>query len=124
MIAVKPEDLPRLFVQALTAGNIEMVVSLYESEAIVAPDPSRIVRGHAAIREMVSQFLASKPRFVLHETEAVHAGSLALVRSKWTIALHNAEGKFVEMQMAPSLVARQQPAGHWLVVIDRPLSGA
>ncbi len=70
---------------------------------------------------MVAGFLAQGPRFVLHDTEVVQAGGVALVRPRWTVTTVDAAGASAEDDIQPTLVARQQPAGHWLVVIDRPL---
>jgi uncharacterized protein (TIGR02246 family) len=121
MLASNPQDLPQLFLQKMSAGDADGVASLFEPNGIIAPDPENLVIGQAAIREMASGFLAQGPSFALHEVEVVRAGDIALVRSRWTITSTDPDGKKTEMKVRPSLVARRQPAGHWLVVIDRPL---
>jgi uncharacterized protein (TIGR02246 family) len=122
MKASKPGELPRLFLEGFTAGDVEAVVSLYEPDGIVAPDPTRVIAGRAAIRSMVSDFMRLKPRFVLRDTEVVQQGDLALVRSRWSVTTPNPDGEATGMSISPALVARRQADGCWLVAIDRPLS--
>lgn len=71
---------------------------------------------------MLTGFLSRRPHFVLRDSEVVEAGDVALIRSQFTATTTDAAGKREEMQVAPTLVARRQPEGHWLVVIDRPLA--
>jgi ketosteroid isomerase-like protein len=94
---------------------------LYEPGAAIAPDPGEVIVGHVAIRAMVSGFLARKPRFTLHDSEVVQTGDIALVRSRWTMADEDTAGRRLEVSVGPTLVARRNAAGRWLVVIDRPL---
>jgi uncharacterized protein (TIGR02246 family) len=120
----KPQEIPALFLQAMNAGDVDAVVSLYESEGVIATDGSQIVAGHDAIRSMVSRFLAQKPRFTLHASDAVQAGDLALIRSRWTVALADSAGKQREVHVGPTLVLRRGPDSQWHVVIDRPAPDA
>ena len=120
MTASNPQDLPALFLRALTAGDVDEAASLYEPDGVVAPDPDRPVRGRSAIRTMLSGFLAQSPRWLLHDAEVVQAGDVALVRSRWTVAMTDAAGVSTRLDVQPTLVARRQADGRWLVVIDRP----
>ncbi len=119
--ASDPQNLPGLLIEGLNSGDVEGVVALYESEGVVAPDPDQVVTGRAAIKSMVTQFLAQKPRFLLHDSEVVQAGDVALVRSRLTVTMVDPSGTTSESDMGPTLVARRQPDGYWLVAIDRPL---
>ena len=93
---------------------------LYEPDGVVAPDPDRPVRGRPAIRTMLAGFLAAqRPRWSLHDAEVVQAHDVALVRSRWTIVVTDAAGMSTRLDVQPTLVARRQAEGHWLVVIDR-----
>jgi uncharacterized protein (TIGR02246 family) len=121
MKASSPKDLPRLFLEGMNSGDVDSVVSLFEPDAIIAPDPGQVVAGRTAIRAMVTEFLGQRPHFVLHESDAVQAGDVALVRSRWTLTRADPGGKGTEMTVTPTLLARCQPEGRWLVVIDRPV---
>jgi uncharacterized protein (TIGR02246 family) len=124
MKASTPQELPERFRQGFSSGDANAIVSLYEPAGVIAPDPNHVIAGQAAIREMVVGFMAQRPQFTLHEAEAVQAGDIALVRSRWTVRTMDESGRPMEMKVSPTLVARRQPDGRWLVVIDRPLSSA
>jgi uncharacterized protein (TIGR02246 family) len=120
MSTLEPRDVPRLFLEAMNSGDVDAVVSLYETEGVIAIDGNEVVAGHKAIRSMVSGVLAQRPRFTLHESHAVQVGDLALVRSRWTVAMADSDGKQTTMHVGPTLVVRRQPDGGWQVAIDRP----
>ncbi len=113
-----------MFLDSLNDGDVAGIASLYEAEAVVAPEPGQLVRGRPAIRAMLDEFLHSKPKFALHDVETVQTADVALVRSRWTCTMKDASGKRVKMEIAPLLVARRQADGRWLVAIDRPLGAA
>jgi uncharacterized protein (TIGR02246 family) len=120
MSMLEPRDVPRLFLEALNSGDVEAVVSLYETAGVIAIDGNQIVAGHNAIRSMVAGVLAQRPRFTLHESDAIQVGDLALIRSRWTVAMADSTGKKTAMHVGPTLVVRRQPDGSWRVAIDRP----
>jgi uncharacterized protein (TIGR02246 family) len=116
-----PQDLSRLIIEALNSGDVDVVVSLYEPDGVIAPNPGQIVSGRAAIRSLAAGFLALRPRLILHDTEVVQADDVALVRSRVTQTIIQAE-KRIETVLEPILVARRQTDGSWLIAIDRPLT--
>ncbi len=121
MKASNPQDLPRLIVEGLNSGDVDSVVSLYEPNGIIAPDPNQVVVGHAAIRSLTANFVSLRPWLILHDSESVQTGDVALVRSRVTLTTLDAEGKKTETHLKPILVARRQSDGCWLVIIDRPV---
>src|SRR5215212_9353274 len=120
MPAHTPEELPPLFAQAFSAHDLEAALALYEPEATLIPQPGQVVTGTEAIREALSGFLALKPKFELEFKKAFQAGDIALLFSEWTLSATNPDGNAVEMEGRTSDVARRQPDGRWLVVIDNP----
>ena len=57
MPARNPEELDRLFSEALNSGNLEALVALYEPQATLTPEPGHVVTGTQAIREALSASL-------------------------------------------------------------------
>ena len=108
--ARRPEDLTRLFVERANAGDADGLAALYEDDAVVAFPPGGMTTGRAAIRELYVAMLADPPEF---KPEAplptVIAGDLALTATE----ARDAAG-------ARAQVARRQPDGTWLRVLDRP----
>jgi len=123
MPAYKLEEVHDLFAQALNAGDVDTVISLYEPEAVVFSQPGQVLAGREAIREAMSAYLAKKPKFILHSRSVFKAGEIALLRSRWTISETDASGETVEYEVKPTLVLRRQGDETWQVVIDNPSGG-
>lgn len=105
-----PEDLTRLFVERANAGDAAGVAGLYEQDAVMAYPPGSQTVGRAAIQALWEQVLANAPTF---EPEpplpTLTAGDLALT----TTLAKDGTG-------ARAQVARRQPDGTWLRVLDQP----
>jgi uncharacterized protein (TIGR02246 family) len=108
--AWQPEDLTRLFVQRAGAGDAEGIAALYEPEAVMAYPPGSQTAGREAIRALWEKILPNAPRF---EPESplptLVSGDIALTS---TVARDGAGGR--------AQVARRQPDGSWLRVLDQP----
>ena len=124
MPAHTPEEVQRLWAEAFSAHDLEAVMALYEPEATLIPQPGQVVTGTEAIREALSAFLALKPKFELEFKKAFQAGDIALLFSDWTLSGTDPEGNAIELAGRTSDVARRQPNGSWLVVIDDPYGSA
>ena len=120
MPARKPEELDVLFVQAFNAGDIEAMMQLYEPAASLTPQPGQIVFGTKALREALSGFVARKPRMTLEARTLAEAGGIALTTSKWVLESTGPDGKPMKAEGQSAEVARRQPDGTWLFVIDNP----
>ena len=120
MSASKPEDLHKLFATALNSGNVDAILALYEAEATLIPQPGHITRGREAIKQALQQFLASKGKIHMDTTYVIQEGGLALMRGQWRLSGTGPDGKPMEMSGKNVEVARRQPSGEWLFVIDHP----
>lgn len=121
MPARTPEDLDRLFAEALNAGNIDALVALYEPQAALTPPGGKSpVIGHAAIREVLAGFVAGKPRMTLMPRLLSQAGELALISAQWSVSMSGPDGKPVQASGQSVELARRQPNGDWLFAIDVP----
>ncbi|KAB2340899.1 nuclear transport factor 2 family protein [Actinomadura rudentiformis] len=108
--AARPEDLARLFVERVNDGDVEGLVELYEDDAVLAFPPGNETVGRAAIRAVFEKMLAAKPQFAAEKPlPTIFHGDLALTSTR------PADGTGGRVQ-----VARRQPDGSWLRIIDRP----
>lgn len=108
--AHEPEDLTRLFVQLANAGDSQALSQLYEQDAVVAYPPGSQTLGRLAIERLYRQMLSKMSRFEPEESlPTLRAGDLALTSTQ------RRDGSGIRIQ-----VARQQPDGSWLRVIDMP----
>lgn len=120
MPARKPEELDALFGEALNAGDLERLMALYEPAASIIPETGRSAQGHAAIRQVLQGFVAMKPTVQISPTKIGDAGDLALVSGRWTLDGTGEDGKPVRLEGRSVEVARRQPDGSWLYVMDAP----
>ncbi|GAB2997103.1 nuclear transport factor 2 family protein [Amycolatopsis acidiphila] len=110
MSAYEPEDLARLFVERANARDAKGLAELYEPDAVLAYPPGSQTVGRDAILGVFEQMLRQVPRFQLEDPlPTLRHGDLALT------ATRPADGTGGRVQLA-----RRQPDGSWLRVIDRP----
>jgi uncharacterized protein (TIGR02246 family) len=108
--AAQAEDLARLFVERANAGDAEGLAALYEPDAVLAFPPGETTVGRDAIRVACEALLAHTSQFELEEAmPTVRNGDLALTSTV------PADGSGGRVQ-----VARRQPDGTWLRILDRP----
>jgi len=106
--ATEPNDLERFFVERANAGDVEGLVALYESNAILAYGNGEVANGLDEIREFLVRFLADRPQLDPGiQAAALRSGDLALTSSRLSNGDLTAE------------VARRQADGSWLWVVDQ-----
>jgi Ketosteroid isomerase homolog len=109
--AATPEEIARLFVERANARDAEGLAALYAPDAVLAFPPGSVTVGREAIRAVLERMLehAELPFRVEEPLPTVCYGDLALTSTR------PADGTGGRVQ-----VARRQPDGTWLRVIDRP----
>jgi uncharacterized protein (TIGR02246 family) len=108
--ALKPEDLTRLFVERSNAGDAAGVAALYEEQAVMAYPPGSQTVGREAILELWEKILANAPRFAQEPPlPTLISGDIALTSTP------PKDGAGARAQ-----VARRQPDGTWLRLLDQP----
>ena len=108
--AQQPEDLARLFVQRALERDADGLTDLYEPDAVLAYPPGQQTVGRDAIHAVLEAMVAAAPPFEVEEPlPTLRFGDLALTSTR------PADGTGGRVQ-----VARRQPDGSWLRVIDRP----
>ena len=107
-LAKEPNDLARFFVERADAGDLEGIVALFEPDAVMTGPDGGDITGHDAIRAKYAAVLARRPQFSLgNQQQAMIHGDLALT-STW-----------FDDGGAAAEVARRQPDGSWLWLIDK-----
>jgi uncharacterized protein (TIGR02246 family) len=120
MPARSPEELDRLFSEALNSGNLDALVALYEPHAALSPEPGQVVTGSQAIRGALSAFVAIKPTLALEVKTLAQTGDIALTSAKWSLSGTGPDGNPTAMSGHSVEVSRRQTDGSWLFVIDTP----
>lgn len=109
-MALKPEDLTRLFVERANDGDAAGIAALYEEQAVMAYPPGGQTVGRDAIRALWERVLANAPHFELESPlPTLVSDDIALT------ATLPKDGAGARAQ-----VARRQPDGTWLRLLDQP----
>lgn len=105
--AMDPQDLERLLVSRQRAGDVDGIVALYESDAVIDAGGGDLTRGQEAIRAFFVGQVATGRKFAFDaQASAIICGDLALTSTRGSDGSVTAE------------VARRQADGTWLWVID------
>ena len=119
MPATEPEQMHPLFEQAFNAGDIEALMALYEPDAALVPQPGAVAEGTDAIRDSLRWFLDRRGRITLDTKLLLRVGDLAYLSNRWSLTGGTMpDGSPAELGATTAEVARQQPDGTWLYVID------
>ena len=120
MPATSPEQCDILVGQAISAGDVDAAVALYEPGATFVPEPGKTVTGTAAIREVMADFIALKPTLKVDVTLVVQSGDTAVLYSQWNLTGTAPDGSAMDMAGKGQEVVRRQANGNWLFIIDNP----
>jgi ketosteroid isomerase-like protein len=120
--ANQPEDCDTLLGKAVTEGNLEGALSLYEPGAAFVADPSQPpVSGDAAMREALNGFIVLKGTLNVNVRKKIESGDLALLYSEWTLSNGKGpDGSEVNLAGKGVEVVRRQADGSWKFVLDNP----
>ena len=99
--------------------DIDGLMALYAEDASMVLVDGSVVTGLPAIREEWSGLLAMNGHITLRSRFAIAAGDLAVLSNEWTFEVGGEQISSVTAE-----VARRQPDGRWLYVIDHPYVGS
>lgn len=77
-----PADTDHQVIAAIKAGDIDAAVAMYEPGATFVAEPGKPVTGAAAIREVMTGFIAMKPTMTMEVSLVVESGDMALLHSR------------------------------------------
>ncbi len=120
MPARSPDELDRLFSEAVNTRNLDAAVALYEPDAALTPRPGQTVTGTPAIQEALRALIATKPTLTLEVKTLARAGDLALTSARWEFTGTRPDGSPVTSTGQSVEVSRRQADGTWRFVIDNP----
>ena len=122
MTARTPAEVHHRFAESVAAKDLDALVDLYEPDAVMVPEPGRIIQGQEGIRKNLQELLATNPRLESETTAVVRAGEIAMLRARWSIIGTAPNGSAVHYSGESTEIVRMQADGTWKCVIDNPYS--
>lgn len=119
MSAQSPDQVNEQLIEALTRGDIDTAIELYEPDASFV-NAGEIVTGLAGIRAIMETFAAVKPKFDIRPKPTVQSGDIALTGNNWSLTGTDVSGNAMEMSGSSFEVVRRGADGNWRFVIDNP----
>jgi len=117
--ASSPDDLPRLFADAVNAGDAGAAMALWsEDAAIVGPDGG-VLDGRGAVEVAVRALIEAGTRIEISIERVFHAGAVALALGTLTMRGTDGDGRPFEQRSSSMAVYSMQDGG-WRVALDAP----
>jgi ketosteroid isomerase-like protein len=115
-----PEEVLNSIVEGINTGNIDSLMTLYETGACFATQPGQLAKSPESVRQCLLNFIDLRGNLDLKVKRVLQASDLALVTTEWSFSGTGPDGNPVNMAAKSADVLRQQDDGTWKFVIDNP----
>lgn len=95
-------------------GDLEMVLSLYDAEAVFANQGGEVTRGPYALKAELAPIAEEKTRFDFNAKRVVETVDIALMHTQWSLS------GTTPITVYAIEVARRQPDETWRWLIGDP----
>ncbi|MFT3827679.1 MAG: DUF4440 domain-containing protein [Chitinophagaceae bacterium] len=113
-LPTRAQDAHATLAAAFNTGDVATVLSMYDVNGIIVPEPGKPVSGKEKFEEAVKAILAVKGKMEIKTVYCLQTGNLAVGRSEWNIT----DGDEVKVSAKGIEVMKQQEDGTWKIVID------
>ena len=110
----RTEDVHTTLAAAFNTGDVATVLSMYDFNGIIVPEPGTAVSGKEKFEEAIKAILSIKGKMEIKTVYCLQTGGLAVGRSEWNIT----DGSEVKISAKGIEVMQQQTDGAWKIVID------
>ncbi|HEY8928573.1 MAG TPA: DUF4440 domain-containing protein [Mucilaginibacter sp.] len=111
----RAEDAHATLAAAFNTGDVATVMSMYDVNGIIVPEPGKPVSGKDKFQEAITAILSIPGKMEIKTVYCLQTGDLAVGRSEWSIT----DGDEVKIAAKGIEVMKQQPDGTWKIVIDQ-----
>jgi len=123
--ASSPQELHQLIAAAVSSGDLDAYLALYEPGAALVKQAGGVALGADAISTEIAPFLALRGQLRVTTANVIIAGEIALMHSLGAFSGVAPDGSAIEVPEHPAVeVARRQADGSWLFVVNNPWPGA
>lgn len=116
-----PEACAHAFADAVSRGDLERVVGLFDVAATFVEEDGSLLTGREAIRAVLAPFLSTTGKRRMEILRVIPVGAdLAVVYHEWRMALPEGRDSVVPHAGAGVQILRRHAGGEWCVVFDDP----
>jgi ketosteroid isomerase-like protein len=116
MPATSPEDICRLFKEFMAQGDLDAVLSVYDSDAVFLNQSREATKSREDLRRVLAPLAAAKTVFDFNIKQIVQADDIALMHTEWKQSAPE------PMTVYAIEVARRQRDGSWRWLIGDPFT--
>ena len=116
MPAQTPQEICILFKQYMAEGDLESLLSIYDSEAVFLSESGEIKKGRDEIKEQLAPMAAAKAVFDFDIRQVIRSREIALMHTKWNVTSRERRSVYAIE------VARRQTDGRWCWLIGDPFT--
>ena len=113
-LPTRAQDAHATLAAAFNTGDVATVLSMYDFNGIIVPEPGKPVSGREKFEEAIKAILSIKGKMEIRTVYCLQTGNLAVGRSEWNIT----DGQEVKISSRGIEVMKEQPDGTWKIVID------
>ena len=113
-----PEETNPAFAAAVNSGDVESLLALYESDALLAARPGERARGADEIRAALEALLALGGTMESRNVYCMQVEGIALLQAEWRLLTTTPDASPLELTSRTAEVVRRQSDGSWLYVVD------
>ena len=113
-LPTRAQDAHATLAAAFNTGNVDTVLSMYDFNGIIVPEPGKPVSGREQFEAAIRAILLIKGKMEIKTVYCLQTGNLAVGRSEWNIT----DGQEVKISAKGIEVMKEQPDGTWKIVID------
>lgn len=113
-LPVHAKDVHAALAAAYNTGDLQTVLSIYDVDGIIVPEPDKPVSGREKFANAVKGILAIKGTMEIKTVYCLESGDVAIGRSEWSIK----DGSETKVAAKGVELLKRQPDGTWKVLID------
>jgi ketosteroid isomerase-like protein len=119
---MKAADIDPAFEKAFNAGDLDILLKLYDEQSVLVAEPGKPVQGLDNIKQSLTGSL--KLPIQLTVRHVYENGDIGFCTADWSIAGKAPDGKDVKVGGTSVEVVKKTSGGNWVYVIDSPYGTA
>ena len=116
MGAKSPQQWWEIWSESFDKGDVETILSLYDPDATVVPNPGNPIRGIDAIREMLQFYVDMQGTLKAQQGEILHGPGVAASYIPWSFDADLADEP-LHLEAVATVMLADRPDG-WVALID------